>query len=96
MPTAPVRPYLAFAMQTPTHPVAGLSGRDAAQLQIQRNIAGIGELLATATLNLAERHGPLLRLVVLPEYVLTGAPGPGGFAAIRGRLPRHRLAIGTF
>ncbi len=67
MPAVPIQPYLALALQIPAHPVAGLSGREAVRLQIQRNIAGIGESLAAATLNLTERHGLPLRLVVLPE-----------------------------
>ncbi len=80
MPAVPIQPYLALALQMPTHPVAGLSGRDAIRLQIQRSIAGLGESLAAATSSLGERHGLPVRLVVLPEYVLTGAPGAGGFA----------------
>lgn len=83
MPVVSIQPYLALALQTPTHPVAGLSCRDAVRVQIQRNIAAIGESLAAATLDLTERHGLPLRLVVLPEYVLTGAPASGPFAEWR-------------
>lgn len=75
-----IAPYLALALQVPTHPVAGLADRRRVRLQIAANIAAIGAALDSAAPYLAGNHGIPVRLVVLPEYVLTGAPGGGSFA----------------
>jgi len=74
------RPYLALALQVPTHPVAGLASRQLVRGQIAANISAIRVALAASAPHLAEDHGLPLRLVVLPEYVLTGAPGGGTFS----------------
>ena len=71
--------YLALALQVPTHPVAGLVDRDAVRSRIATNIAGIGRAVGASATFLAGQHGLPVRLVVLPEYVLTGAPGAGPF-----------------
>ncbi|MBL8202505.1 MAG: hypothetical protein JNK40_16180 [Chromatiales bacterium] len=75
-----IGPYLALALQVPTHPVAGLADRQQVRSRISANIASIGVALAASAPHLAEGNGLPLRLVVLPEYVLTGAPGGGSFA----------------
>jgi predicted amidohydrolase len=80
MAPTPIPPYLALAFQVPTLPVAGLADREAVRLQIATNIASIGVALDASAPHLAESHGLPVRLVVLPEYVLTGAPGGGTFA----------------
>lgn len=78
-----IAPYLALALQVPTHAVAGLPDRQAVRLRMAASIAAIGSALDASTPLLAESHGLPVRLVVLPEYVLTGAPGQGRFAAWR-------------
>jgi predicted amidohydrolase len=75
--------YLALALQVPTLPVAGLADRDAARSQIATNVAAIGVALGAGVPHVAENLGLPVRLVVLPEYVLTGAPGGGTFAEWR-------------
>jgi len=74
-----IPPYLALALQVPTHPVGGLSDRGKARQCMAANIAAIATALAAGTPRLAEAAGVPVRLVVLPEYVLTGAPGAGPF-----------------
>ncbi len=82
-PDAVPSPYLALALQVPTCPVAGLADRAAAREQMRLNIARIGAAVAGSVRDAAETHGLPVRLVVLPEYVLTGAPGTGAFSAWR-------------
>lgn len=72
--------YLALALQVPTRPVAGFADRALARLQMEANIRAIGAALEAGVPQLAESHGLPVSLVVLPEYVLTGAPGGGTFA----------------
>jgi len=73
-------PYLALALQVTTHPVAGLADRQKVRLQVAANLSAIAVALEASTTQLAANHGLPVRLVVLPEYVLTGAPGAGTFA----------------
>ncbi len=75
-----ITPYLALALQVPTHPVAGLPDRTRVRSQIAANISAIGVALETGAPHLAENIGLPVHLAVLPEYVLTGAPGGGTFA----------------
>jgi predicted amidohydrolase len=75
-----ISPYLALALQMPTHPVAGLGDRQRARLRMAGNIRSIGAALEASVPHLAEIHGLPVGLVVLPEYVLTGAPGHGTFS----------------
>ncbi len=75
-----IPPYLALALQVPTHAVAGLADRPRVRSQMAANISAIGTALTASAPQLTESHGLPLRLVVLPEYVLTGAPGGGTFA----------------
>lgn len=83
MTAAAIQPYLALALQVPTQPVAGLGDRHHVRLQMAANIAAIGVALDASAPHLAESQGLPVRLVVLPEYVLTGAPGGGTFAGWR-------------
>ena len=64
-----VAPYLALAMQTACHAVNKL-GVEAARLKISDAIGRIGRQVET----IKSYVGADLRLVVLPEYVLTGFP----------------------
>jgi predicted amidohydrolase len=66
-PTGPA--YRALALQVRTRAVNGLS-RDDARAAIASAIERVGEQVAAAV----AWHGPDTRLVVLPEYVLTGFP----------------------
>lgn len=75
-----IPPYLALALQVPTRPVAALADRQRARSQMEANIRTIGAALDASVPQLAESNGTPVRLVVLPEYVLTGAPGSGTFA----------------
>jgi predicted amidohydrolase len=85
MPEAAPAPFLALALQVPTHAVAGLPDRLHARQRIAASIDAIGGALAAGTPLLGDQHGLPVRLVVLPEYVLTGAPGSGSFADWRAR-----------
>lgn len=76
-------PYLALALQVPTCPVAGLGDRPSVRAQMAANVGAIAVALEAAVPRLAESHGLPVRLVVLPEYVLTGAPASGTFAEWR-------------
>jgi predicted amidohydrolase len=79
MPGPAVSTYLALALQVPTHPVAALRSPEVAREAIRVNIASIASALSDSVALAAETHGLPVRLVVLPEYVLTGAPGHGSF-----------------
>jgi predicted amidohydrolase len=61
--------YRALALQTRTHAVNGM-GRDDARAAIAASIDRIGRQVTAAV----AWHGPDTRLVVIPEYVLTGFP----------------------
>ena len=80
MPDPAISPYLALALQVPTLPVAGLTGRQQVRSRMAANIDAIGNALEASVPLLAARQDLPVRLVVLPEYVLTGAPGGGTFA----------------
>jgi len=78
-----IKPYVALALQVPTIAVAGLADRQQVRRQIAANVTAIGNALQASVPLLADHHGLPVRLVVLPEYVLTGAPGTGSFAEWR-------------
>lgn len=61
--------YRALALQTATHSVTGMTAPDA-RIAITKALARIGSQVRAAKAWI----GPDLRLVVLPEYVLTGFP----------------------
>ncbi|MEO8225018.1 MAG: nitrilase-related carbon-nitrogen hydrolase, partial [Gammaproteobacteria bacterium] len=75
--------YLALALQVPTYPVAGLTNPKSVREHIRHNIERIGMAAAASAQAGADARGIAVRLVVLPEYVLTGAPSPGSFAQWR-------------
>lgn len=75
--------YLALALQVPTRPVAGLADDGEVRRRMASNIATIGSAVGATAPFLAAQHGLPVRLVVLPEYVLTGAPGTGPFGEWR-------------
>ena len=77
--------YGALALQVTTHPVGHLADPAEARLQIGRNIARVAGLIGGSLGFVAESSGLPVRLVVLPEYALTGAPTPGAFAAWRAK-----------
>ncbi len=83
MPAQRVGSYLALALQVPTNSVAGLGDRSLVRQAISTNITEVRRALQAGAPALAEAHGLPVRLVVLPEYVLTGAPTPGPFEAWR-------------
>lgn len=70
IPSGPVIAYRAVALQTACHAVNGAASAAESRRMIRQAIERVGEqVLATRRL-----LGPELRLVVLPEYVLTGHP----------------------
>ncbi len=78
----PVPRYHALALQVDTHSVAQLEVA-AAREQIGRNIERVAQAIA-ASIGFIDRYdGAAVRLVVLPEYGLTGAPARGRFAEWR-------------
>jgi len=79
-PEPAIAPYLALALQVPTYAVSGLGDRQRVRARMAASIAEIGSALDASVPYLAEAEGLPVRLVVLPEYVLTGAPGTGSFA----------------
>ena len=70
--TATAPAYTALALQVTTHAVAPL-GPEQARASINASISRIGRQVQAAL----QWHGPQCRLVVLPEYVLTGFPMGG-------------------
>lgn len=93
-------PYQALALQVRTESVGRLPDRQAARAQILRNIARISTTVRTSTAFIRQFSGTPVRLVVLPEYVLTGAPaGPDArswrdLAALEPGGPEYR-ALGS-
>ncbi|GMW05791.1 MAG: nitrilase-related carbon-nitrogen hydrolase [Gammaproteobacteria bacterium] len=80
--TSEVR-YLALALQTTTRSVAPIAGPENARTAISQNIARIDSQLGPSVDLLTQTHGLDVRLVVLPEYSLTGAPPAREFAEWR-------------
>lgn len=79
---APAR-YHALALQVTTRSVGALGDRGAARAAIAANIERIGRLAAGSIAFARQYDGATVRLVVLPEYSLTGAPPAGAFASWR-------------
>jgi len=67
--------YAALALQLTAQSVERCADRSAARAQMLAQIAEIGSALASAQIFIEQFGGAPLRLVVLPEYVLTGFPG---------------------
>ncbi len=92
--------YGALALQITTRSVGHLPSVDDARLQIGRNITRIAGAITTGLASCEETAGAPVRLVVLPEYALTGAPTPGPFTAWRAKAalaidgPEY-VALGT-
>ncbi|MEO7386011.1 MAG: nitrilase-related carbon-nitrogen hydrolase [Gammaproteobacteria bacterium] len=63
--------------------MATLANRHAARTQMAANITRISAALEASAPYLADGYGLPVRLVVLPEYVLTGAPTDGPFVLWR-------------
>lgn len=81
-PVTPLR-YRALALQLATRSVGRLPDVQQAREQIMRNIGQVAERIG-AVLEAAGADSALpVRLIVLPEYSLTGSPAPGAFAAWR-------------
>lgn len=77
--------YRALALQVTTHSVGACPTVEAAREQIGLNISRIGKAVAASIAQLTEQHGTPVRLVVLPEYCLTGAPTGGPFVEWRAK-----------
>lgn len=75
--------YRALALQVTTHSVGACPSVEAAREQIRLNISRISMIIGTSIAQLTEQHGTSVRLVVLPEYCLTGAPTGGPFVEWR-------------
>ncbi|MCK6370983.1 MAG: nitrilase [Gammaproteobacteria bacterium] len=76
--------FQALALQITTRSVAA-ADRMSARARILGNIERIGRALAGAIEQIDAETGLPVRLAVLPEYCLTGAPPSGEFADWRGR-----------
>lgn len=75
----------ALALQITTHSVGHLPDASAAREAIAANIARIGGAIQASLRFITQYDGAAVRLVVLPEYSLTGAPGGGPFEAWRSK-----------
>jgi len=71
--------YHALALQVTTESVSGLGDAAAVRAAISRNIERVGRAAAGSIAFVRQYDGGTVRLVVLPEYSLTGAPTPGPF-----------------
>ncbi len=77
--------YQALALQITTRSVSASAGSAAPREAIQHNISRISAAIAASIDAIGEEHGLAVRLVVLPEYSMTGAPSGGLFAEWRAR-----------
>ncbi len=77
--------YSALALQVTTHSVGHLASGDDTRRQLREHIARLARTVAASTQLVAHTSGSAVRLVVLPEYALTGSPTPGRFAIWRTR-----------
>jgi predicted amidohydrolase len=75
--------YHALALQVTTRSVGAVVERAAARAAIAANIERIGRAAAGSMAFVRQYDGGTVRLVVLPEYSLTGAPPAGAFSAWR-------------
>lgn len=81
--------YQALALQITTHSLSAVRDVQTAREVLQRNIERVSAAVAASVRHIADERGLAVRLVVLPEYSLTGAPSAGRF-----REWRAKAAIG--
>ena len=67
--------YAAVAMQLTARSVEGCADRPAARAQMLAMIATLGPKIRASSIFIAQYSGAPVRLVVLPEYLLTSYPG---------------------
>jgi predicted amidohydrolase len=67
--------YAAVAVQLTARSVEGCADREAARAQMIAMIAELGPKIRASSIFIAQYGGALVRLVVLPEYLLTSYPG---------------------
>ena len=67
--------YAAVAMQLTARSVEGCADRAAARAQMLAMIATLGPKIRASSIFIAQYGGAPIRLVVLPEYLLTSYPG---------------------
>ena len=67
--------YAAVAMQLTARSVEGCADRAAARTQMLAMIATLGPKIRASSIFIAQYGGAPVRLVVLPEYLLTSYPG---------------------
>ena len=72
--------YQAIALQLTTVSVGHLRHPHDVREQIHRNVARVAGAISASIRFLGAYNGTPVRLCVLPEYGLTGAPVPGSFA----------------
>lgn len=72
--------YAALAFQLTAQSIDGCADRAAARRQMIAHIARVGSQLTAARVFIEQFGGAPLRLVVLPEYLLTSFPGRIGIA----------------
>jgi predicted amidohydrolase len=77
--------YQALALQLTTESVGHLADALAARAAMQSNIRRIGAAAGASIAFIQQYDGSVVRLVVLPEYSLTGAPTGGDFTAWRAK-----------
>ena len=73
-PTAAVKPYAALALQVRCHAVNGCPGAAAARARMREAIERTGGLIRGSMRFVETYSGDAVRLVVLPEYFLSGFP----------------------
>lgn len=77
--------YQALALQLRTVSIGHLPSRSEARALLASNIDRVGAAIAASIAFLHQYECTAVRLVVLPEYCLTGAPSGGSFRAWRER-----------
>lgn len=82
---APSLRYGALALQVTTRSLGSAGTAEDARRQLRANIERLAGMVAASAQLIAHTSGAAPRLVVLPEYALTGSPSPGQFAIWRAR-----------
>jgi predicted amidohydrolase len=80
-----------LALQITTRSVGLLPDAMAARAALLENVRRVGTAIEASIRFIAQYDGAAVRMVVLPEYSLTGSPTPGSFAAWRAKAA---LAMG--
>jgi predicted amidohydrolase len=83
-PEPPAR-YQALALQLRTVSIGHCPDRTAAREMLAANIRRVADAVAASIAFVRQYDGAEVRLVVLPEYSLTGSPAGGGIASWRDR-----------